>query len=158
MSATDIYNRVKGTLCNESTDPDADAQDSFFDGTHNFVKATADAMAADTSTIAAMKVPFNIKIVEATGCPNTTLTADNTNNAVITLAKADGAGGGATTVATLTTNVASGNWAADTFKNFSITAANAVVLDGQILTLKITKGGSGVVVPISSYTIRFRRV
>ncbi len=101
-----------------------------------------------------------VKLAVSADGSRTALTADNTNNAVLTLAKADGLGGSATTVATLTTNVASGNWVADTFKSFTLsaTAANLLVNDGQILTLKKTVGGTGVVVPISFFTIRYRKV
>lgn len=156
----DLYKRLKGHLANDASDQDAAVQDAFFDGTWNFFKASADAMAADASTIGALKVPFNVQIIALDVVPNTTLTAHDTNNAVITLGKADGAGGSSTAVATLTTNTTSGNWAADTFKaaTLSATFANTLVSDGQVLTLKITKGASGVVVPISSYTIRYRRV
>lgn len=156
MSATDVYKRLLGTLANELTE--ADLQDALFEGVYSFTKAAADAMAADTSTIGAFKAPFNMQIIGVTICPNTTLTGHDTNNAVITLGKADGAGGSSTAIAALTTTVASGNWAADTFKELTVTAANVQVTDGQIVTLKITKGASGVVVPISSYTIRYRRV
>ncbi len=158
MSSTDLYKRLKGTLANESTDQDADVQDAFFDSVLQIVKPAADGAASTASTVGSLKVPFNIQIVEVVVCPSASLTADNTNNAVITLGKADGAGGSSTDIAVLTTNVARGNWANDVFKSFTITAANQFVNDGQILTLKITKGGTGVAVPISSYTVRYRRV
>ncbi len=158
MSVSNLTKRLKGTLVADETDPDADLQDAFLDGMVTFFKASADAMASDASTIGAFKAPFAMRIVGVTAIPNTTLTAHDTNNAVITLAKADGAGGSATAVAALTTNGAGGNWAADTFEEFTVTASAASVTRGQVVTLKITKGGSGVAVPISSYTIRYRRV
>lgn len=80
--------------------------------------------------------------------PAAALTADNTNNAVITISKRTG-GGGAVTVATLTTNVAAGNWTAWTAVPIVSTAAVAV---GDVLTITITKGGTGVVVPAGVLT------
>lgn len=158
MSVSNLNKRLLGTLVLDETDPAASLQDAIFDGAITFFKSAADAMAADASTIGAFKAPFAMKIVGVTAVPNTTLTAHDTNNAVITLAKADGAGGSVTAIAALTTNVAGGNWAADVFEEFTVTASAANVTDGQVVTLKVTKGGSGVVVPISSYTIRYRRV
>lgn len=155
MSVAELQKRLEGTLALDNAG--ADPQDLFYDFIVKMNKPAADAMAADTSTIGSFKAPFNFRVVEVAICPQSTLTAHDTNNAVITLGKADGAGGSSTAIGALTTNTTSGNWAADTFKTLTLTAANVRVTDGQIVTLKITKGASGVVVPASSYTIRCRK-
>lgn len=156
MSVQEVKNRLEGTVLADQAE--ADGEDLFYDFVFTPQKPAADAMAADTSTVWECKVPYTIEVVSATICPHAALTAHDTNNAVLTLGKADGAGGGSTAISTLTTNTTSGNWVADTFKEMTITAANKRVTDGQIMTLKITKGGTGVVVPASSVTIRCRKV
>lgn len=153
-----LVNRLQGTLANDATDSKLAVEDLIQDDEFILVKPAADAMAADTSTIASFKAPFKLRVVSLTICPHAALTANDTNNAVVTLGKADGAGGSSTAIGALTTNVASGNWVADTFKEVTLTAANTTVNDGQIVTLKLTKGGTGVVVPASSYALRVRRV
>lgn len=75
--------------------------------------------------------------------PQAALTADNTNNATITISKRT-AGASKTTVATLTTNVASGNWVAFTPIAIPLTVAVAA---GDTLQYEIAKAASGVVVP-----------
>ena len=76
--------------------------------------------------------------------PQAALTGDNANNATILIQKRTGAGG-PTTVATITTTVANGNWVAFVPVNIPLTTAN--VLAGDVLTVTISKGGTGVVVP-----------
>jgi hypothetical protein len=121
-------------------------------------KELADAAAATASTLYQLKVPYAFVVEQMSVCPGAALTADATNNAVLTLAKANGAGGASTAIATLTTDVAGGNWVADVFKEGTVTGSAAAVADGQLLTLKITKGGTGVVVPACSVSIRVRKV
>lgn len=160
MSVANVLKQFSGIYPSDSTALPTDVEDTLSDWTWEIGHEAADAAAGTLATYWAIKVPWNVRIVEVVVCPGAALTADNTNNAVLTLAKADGAGGSATTVATLTTNVASGNWVADTFKSFTLSAtfANTLVNDGQILTLKKTIGGTGVIVPISFFTIRYRKV
>lgn len=158
MSVANVSKMLKGTLTQDQADPDADLQDLLLDDAFTVQKTAADAAASDVYTLWSAKVPFAIQIVEVTVCPGAALTANDTNNAVLTLGKADGAGGASTAVAAVTTNTASGNWVADVYKNAPVTVANSLVADGQILTLKKTIGGSGVIVPISHVTIRYRRV
>lgn len=74
------------------------------------------------------------------------VTGDNTNNAVVTVAKRT-AGGAAVVIAAFTTNVAGGNIAA--FVPFEVpstafTPANTQLLANDVLTVAIAKGGSGV--------------
>lgn len=71
------------------------------------------------------------------------LTGDPTNNAVLTIKKRDGAGGGASSMAALTTTA---NWTAFVPKTFGAVSGGAVAA-GSVLTLTIGKGGTGVIVP-----------
>lgn len=156
MSVLEAKNRLEGTVLRDLDE--ADGEDLVYDFLLNPVKTAADAAAGDTSTVFECKAPCNFEVVSLTICPHAALTANDTNNAVVTLGKADGAGGGSTAISALTTNLASGNWVADVFKEMTITGTAKRVNDGQVMTLKITKGGTGVAVPASSYSIRCRKV
>lgn len=74
------------------------------------------------------------------------LTADNTNNATITIRRRSSSGGSAVTVATFTTNVAGGNFVAFAPKSLGA-ISNAALAAGEVLTVEITKGGTGVQIP-----------
>jgi hypothetical protein len=74
------------------------------------------------------------------------VTADNTNDATITVKQGDGAGGARSTVATLVTNVAGGSWVAFTAKDMGA-ITNATVPAGGIITITIAKGAAGVQLP-----------
>lgn len=119
---------------------------------HLFQKQAADAMASTATTeTPCFKARVALDIIEISVLPGAGLTADNANNAVITVQRRNADGTGAVTVATMTTNVASGNWTAWVSKLLTLTAANVRLTAGQILTINITKGGTGVVVPISHF-------
>lgn len=160
MTVANVVKEFQGVFANDQATGLADTQDLLTDLTWEVGHEVADASAGATATYWAVKCPFNVQIIDVTICPGGSLTADNTNNAVLTLGKSDGAGGAITTVASITTNVASGNWVADTYKSMTLSAtfANTLVNDGQLITLKKTVGGTGVVVPISFITIRYRKV
>jgi hypothetical protein len=131
-----------------------------------YVKASADSMAADTT--AATKFwcngfGFSLSIVSGKISPNATLTAHDDNNAVITVERDDAANG--TPAAALTWNTdttgggGTGNWAVDTpVPNVSRTAANSIMVAGSNLFFAIAKGGTGVVVPAHRGSILLRRV
>jgi len=89
-------------------------------------------------------------VTGATILPGGALTADDTNNAMITVFKST-AGGAGVAVAAITTNVASGNWVALTAKamTLSVVAGALNLATGDVLYYTITKGGTGVAVPIS---------
>lgn len=160
MTVSAVIKELSGIYPGDATQLAADVQDVFSDDIITFQKTAPDALAADAYTMFSFKAPFAFQVVEAVITPGAALTANASNNAVVTLAKADGAGGGATTIATHTSDVAGGNWVADVFKTLtnSATFAATLVARGQIVTLKLTKGGTGVVVPISGYTLKIRRV
>lgn len=153
-----LTNQLEGTYGVGLSDSKSAIEDLCLVHVFNANKELADAAASTASTLYSLKVPFKCKVEAVTICPGGALTAHDTTNAILTLAKADGAAGSATTVATLTTNTTSGDWVADTFKEMSVTASAADVNDGQLLTLKITKGSTGVVVPACSVSIRVRKI
>jgi hypothetical protein len=159
MTVANVLKEFKGVYANDQATGDADVQDLLSDGIWN-MPITLDAAAGTDYTYALIKVPFNVQIIDVTICPGAALTAADATANTITLAKADGAGGSATTVASIVTNVASGNWVADTFKSMTLsaTAANLLVNDGQILTLKKTHASTGTVTPASTCTVRYRKV
>lgn len=122
-------------------------------------KIAPDAAAGDLYTLGSIKAPCDLSIEDFMVCPAGALAASDAANAVLTLAKADGLGGAATPIATLTTNLASGNWVADVFKNGVVALAPArLVTKGQILTVKKTITGAGVIVPACTVNIRMRRI
>ena len=156
MTVYQVQNKLAGTL--GVGQDDADLQDAFYDGVWTFHKPAADTAGTDY-TYWAMKVPFDVEIVAVDICPHGTLTANDTNYATLTLEKADGAAGSATAVATQTTKITggSGDWAADTFVPLTVDASEKTVDDGQMLLVEAVKAGTGVAVPISSFSIRYRR-
>src|SRR5262245_15966829 len=112
-----------------------------------YPKQAADA-AANTATAETVffQAEVDLVIEQVEVVPSAALTADNANNAVITVQKRNADGSTNVTVATMTTNVASGNWTAFVAKALTLTASNAGLSVGQILTFTITKGGTGVAV------------
>lgn len=121
-------------------------------------KAAADGAASTaTAETAFFQAPVDLVIEQVEFVPSAALTADNANNAVITVTRRNADGTGNVTVATVTTNVASGNWTQWVSKVLTLTAANAGLSAGMILTLTIAKGGTGVVVPAGQLICSYRR-
>jgi hypothetical protein len=130
-------------------------------------KTAADGMASTTT--AATKSPytnafdFNLLVVSGKLSADATLTAHDTNNAVITIERDDAANGTPAAALTWTTSTTgaggTGNWAVDTpLNNTSRTASNCIMVPGSNLFFAIAKGGTGVVVPISQILVRLRRI
>lgn len=78
--------------------------------------------------------------------PTGAVTANDTTYATITIAKRDGAGGAASTIATLVTNVAGGNWTAFVPKSMGAITGGALA-DGSVLTYTVAKASTGVQLP-----------
>lgn len=78
---------------------------------------------------------------------NAAIAASDTDNAVITISKRDGAGGGAVTVATYSTAVTGGQGAISAFVPaafaLSGTAVALNLLETDVITITVTKGGAG---------------
>lgn len=82
------------------------------------------------------------------------ITADNTNNAVITVSYRDAAGANLTTIGTLTTSItSSGNITQDVGKDFVLAAGAGSIPAGATFTYSIAKAGTGVIVRAGSITL-----
>lgn len=154
-----------------------------FEETAYFSKPAADGMASTTT--AATKGngvngidggyhnahSFDMEVYGFTISPNATLTADATNNAVISILTDDAADGAPAAAFALTTAIAapgSGNWAVDVHQKVTqatanaatkgvMTAANLRLRPGANLFVSIAKNGTGVVVPICQIQVLLRR-
>lgn len=115
-----------------------------------YMKVAADGAASTaTAETAFNRVSRTGTIVGAWYVPSAALTGDPTNNATLALAKRDGAGGASSPVASLTTTA---SWTA--FVPVSLgTLSNASVAAGNVLSLAISKGGTGVVVPAGTLIV-----
>lgn len=120
--------------------------------------ATAETAFFAMSPATRTQVAFSpsLLVIEAVDfLPSAALTADATNNATLTVRRRNADGSGAATVASITTNIASGNWTA--FVSKALTLGAALTLEAQqILTLQITKAGSGVAVPAGVLRVTYR--
>jgi hypothetical protein len=158
MTVANVAKEFQGVYCNDQAAPLADAQDLLTDLTLNLPMAL-DAAAGTDTVYASFKAPWRFQVIEAIVCPGAALTAADATANTYTLAKADGAGGSATTIATLVTTVAGGSWVADVFKamTLSATVANTFVADGELVTLKKTHASTGTVSPASTLSLRIRK-
>lgn len=103
-------------------------------------EAPASAEFAETG-IAIMKA-CRVKSIRITSA--TTLAADATNNITATVSKRDGAGGAATAIGAVTTDVAGGALTAHTPKTVAVstTAGEADLAAGNVLTFKTADNGT----------------
>lgn len=140
-----------------------------------FEKSAADGMAgtatADTK-FASNPFEFDLDIVGLGVMPAGALIANDANFATVQIKTDDGAGGAtavALSLATTTTGPGSGNWVANVIQNVTIPTINAATKGtqtaasrrwraGSSLYLAITKTAAGVVVPITEFVVRARRV
>lgn len=159
MTVAKVSKEFQGVYCNDQTDPVADVQDLLLDSVI-LLSMALDAAAGTDYTYASFKAPYAFQVVEAIICPGAALTAADATANTITLGKSDGAGGAITTIATVTTTLAGGSWVADTYKSMTLsaTAANLLVADGQLITLKKTHLSTGTVTPASTLALRIRKI
>ena len=113
---------------------------------------------ATTPEVAMTRDELHGLVTTVTITPNASLTANDTNSATITISKRDGAGGAPVTMATLTTNTASGNWNAFQPKAFVLSTVPGALnlLETDVVTVSIAKNGTGVVVPASTVRVRMK--
>jgi hypothetical protein len=158
MTIANVAKEFQGVYCNDQADPVADAQDLLTDLTIN-IPMVLDAAAGTDYTYGSFKAPYRFQVIEVIVCPGAALTAADATANTYTLGKSDGAGGAITTIATLTTTLAGASWVADTYKTMTLsaTAANLLVADGQLVTLKKTHLSTGTVTPASTCSIRIRK-
>ena len=157
MTVEIVARRLQGVFCNEETSPLADKEDLFTDVVINLPMAL-DAAAGTDTVYASFKAPWRFQVLEAIICPGSAMTGATATANTYTLAKADGAGGSATTIATFV-SITGADFVADVFKamTLSATLANTFVADGQIVTLKKTHASTGTVSPASMLSIRVRK-
>lgn len=82
------------------------------------------------------------------------VTASDTTNATFTVTRRDAAGINAVVVATVTTNVAGGNYTAFLPVALALTAANVIVGPGQVLTVLVSKLSTGVAIAAATSQAR----
>lgn len=97
------------------------------------------------------------RLIDAYVIPDAAVVASDTDFATLTVRKRASGGGSAVSIATLVTDVAGGNWVQYARKSMTIvTAADAHILAaGSGITLEITKGGTGVQLPILTLGLVF---
>ena len=130
----------------------------YIDGAFAFehLKTAADGSASTATS----EVPLGMarrasKVVAAYFIPASTLTADDSNYATLTISKRAAGGGSKTTVASVSTTITggSGNFVAWVPVPLTVVAADASVTALSQLSFEITKPGTGVVVPIGKLVV-----
>ena len=113
--------------------------------TLDFLNGTA---ATDFTGITIVYLPFNAILISAVIVCPIAVTADATNNRTLAISKyslATSYGTAVSLITTVTTNSAgTGNLAALTPYSFTVTAANAQCVTGDVIAFSSTHGGSGV--------------
>lgn len=121
-------------------------------------RKAADA-AANTATAETMigSIVEGATLLSAYVVPDAAVTADAANNATLTLRKRTSAGASATSIATLVTDVAGGSWTQYARKAFTVVTAGSanVCAVGSGISLEITKGGTGVQLPLLTIGLDF---
>jgi hypothetical protein len=130
---------------------------------YEIVKPAADSMASDTTADTVLPSGMFLYAGIITGAwviANAALTGHATTNATLTVSKYTAAGGSKTTVATMTTTLVAPvqSWVAFTpiALTLTTTAANLAVVALGSFSLAITKGSTGVVVPICRIVLAVR--
>lgn len=97
---------------------------------------------------------LGVNVTNAVYIPGGTLTANDTNYITMTLEQATPLGV-ITSIGSFTTQITggSGNWTAQVPVNFSITAANANILPGNSVLIKLTQTGTGVAIPVGALIV-----
>lgn len=95
------------------------------------------------------------KILRAYYVPAAGVTAHDTDYATITISKYTAAGGSKTTIASLSTVIASGDWTALVPKQITLTStlADRVLEAGAAITYQIAKPGNGVQLPAGKLVV-----
>lgn len=146
-----------------------DVAQSMLENDLEYVKIANDGAAATATAEFVMgTVARRAQLVSVAFVPNdaTGLTASDTNYASLIVQSRDGLGGAAKVLATVKTQTSptggTGNWTQ--WNSIAVPAAavqpfdptNFVIPAGGLLTFQITKTGTGVVVPVGTFTARIR--
>jgi ribose 5-phosphate isomerase RpiB len=122
-------------------------------------KESADSLQTTvTSERAVFTAPAGITITDVFVEPAAAVTASDSNYATIVVSRRDATGGNKVTLASKTTQTSAsggtGNWTA--FGSVSLgSLSNATLVDGQKLTIEITKSGLGVTLPVLVVQIEY---
>lgn len=136
-----------------------DFEIDYRDGETKYEKAAVDGAAATTTAFQAFfRLEDGAEVLGVDILPRDALTADNSDYATVLVQKADGAGGAAVTVASVTTEVTgTDDWVANVTIPMTLAGAGApTCAAGSILGFTITKAGNGVAVPALSVVVRYR--
>lgn len=157
LSLQNIGGLVKRMFGGGTTADDLAAKNALLTRRVSACKPAADAMAADDSIVPVCTVPAaatnGMKVEKLGFLPHATLTADATNNKIVTFKYclenlSDYAS--AVTIGSYTTSVAgTGNFAIGKF--VAATVTNPIVPAGSVILAVITHGGSGVVHPAGEF-------
>lgn len=155
----DTQKALAGTLANDRGG--ADTVNALFDVYVRYQHAAPDAAAGDTwnKNIWKNTLGVSLRLEEAIVIPDAALTAADAT--ALTLSVLKGVAGSVTTsAAAITTNLASGNWVADTPRSLTLsaTAANRVVADGEIVCVDKAIASTGTIHPAGCVQLKFRRV
>lgn len=157
MTVANVLKRFQGVFANEEADGLADTRALMADGVWS-VTSVVDSAAGTDFTYVSIVVPFACKIIGINIAPTGALTGADATANTYTAGKSDGLGGAITVIGTHVTNLAGGNWAADVLEPFTLTAANANLTMGQLLTIKKTHAGAGTATPQAAWNINFRKI
>lgn len=148
LTASKIIGAIKGLFSSlDATDTSLLTNMLLFDQLEAHVTDGGTAGTAQTETFVYQNTTgTNQQVTGITACSPVAITGDNTNNATFTVTKRDNAGINNVVVGTITTNVAAGNWTAFLPKALALTAANVVVPNGSVLTVLVSKAGTGVAI------------
>lgn len=154
-----LFRGIFSTFDVTPSEADAVVQDLLTDEFFTANRTSADAAASDLVTLVSIRAPFDLSVEEFAVIPAGAVTANDSNNATLTVAKADGLGGASTPIATLTTNLAAGNWVTDVTKFATVVNGPArLVAKGQIITIRKSITGTGVILAPYTGNLRVRRV
>lgn len=156
LTAQRIFNGIKGILSAlDATDEALIKSALWRDKAEAHVTDGGTAGTAQTETFVWRNdTGADVLVVGAKICTPVGVTANDTNNATVTLSKRSSSGGSQATVGALTTNTAQGSITAFLPVALTLTAANVVVASGEVLTIAVSKAGTGVAIAAATSQAR----
>lgn len=162
LTSTERQSFIKalaGMLYHAVSDGYADYRKMVFGRTLKVDKPADDGAAGTATTeTGVFRFEEDVQITGIYFVPSAAVTAHGTNFATLLVDKRDGAGGAATNLATFATDtVTTDDMAAFVPKALPLTATTAdlILSAGNVLTIEITKGGTGVVIPRGSWIVNY---
>jgi hypothetical protein len=166
----DLQKRWSGADAQDINSPGGAAppaqQDAVFDAVDilvPFVKSAADGMASTTTADTKFwtnPYNFSVRVTDWVVNPDAAVAVDPTDFVQVRVTVDDGAAGAKNVAMEIDSKTGQGGgWSAGVQKRFfTRTAANCIVLPGASCYFAIAKGGAGKVVPISTYSLRLRKL